>query len=73
MQKPDSGNTFAKAVLTNGDNVLISLSKVSNDESELDEALQQRFTQAISQREQIAVLEALKEKAEIELFAENIQ
>jgi len=46
---------------------------VTNSESEADASLQQRYTQSVAQREQAAVLASLREKAEIELFAENIQ
>jgi len=73
MQKPESGSTFDKVVLANGDNVLILLSAVSYDEPKEDALLQQRYTQSVAQREQAAVLASLKERAEIELFVDNIQ
>ena len=74
MQKPESGkNSFDKAVLSDGNFVLISLSKVTDDTAEIDSALQQSYTQSLASREQAAVIAALRENAEVELFPENIQ
>ena len=73
MKKPESGNSFDKAILPNGEYVLIALSKVTDDKTELDETLQQTFTQSIALRERAAAIAALREKAEVELFLENIQ
>lgn len=74
MQKPETDKTsFDKAVLTNGDYVLISLSKVTDDTSEIDATLQQTYTQSLAYRERAAVIAALREKAEVELFPDNIQ
>ncbi len=73
MKKPENGNTFDKAILPSGDFVLISLSKVEDDKSEIDEQLQQSYSQSMASRERTAVIAALREKAEVELFTENIQ
>ena len=73
MKKPESGNSFDKAILPNGEYVLIALSKVTDDKAELDETLQQTFTQSIALRERAAAIAALRENAEVELFLENIQ
>jgi len=73
MKKPESGNSFDKAILPNGEYVLIALSKVTDDKTELDETLQQTFTQSIALRERAAAIAALRENAEVELFLENIQ
>lgn len=73
MQKPESGNSYDKELLADGDYVLISLSKVADDMAEVDTQLQLNFTQSIATREQQAVTAALREKADVELFSENIQ
>ena len=73
MQKPENGNSFDKAILPNGDYVIVTLSKVVDDTSEIDEQLQQNFSQSMASRERAAVIAALREKAEVELFTENIQ
>ena len=74
MQKPQEGNkTFDNAILPEGDYVLIGLLDVKDGKAELDTALQQRFTQSLSTRESTALLKALREKAEVTLFPENIQ
>ena len=73
MQKPETGNSFDKAILPNGDYVIVALSKVTDDTSEIDEQLQQSYSQSMASRERAAVIAALREKAEVELFTENIQ
>lgn len=73
MQKPETGNSFDKAILPDGDFVLIALSKVTDDSAEVDTALQQSYTQSIALRERAAAIAALREKADVELFTENIQ
>ena len=74
MQKPEGDKkSFDSQVLENGDLVLISLSKVTNDTAEIDTALQQQYAQSLALRERTAVIAALREKAEVELFPENIQ
>ena len=73
MKKPETGNSFDKAILSDGDFVLISLSKVTDDTAEIDATLQQSYTQSIAQRERAAVIASLREKADVELFSENIQ
>ena len=74
-QKPEAAgsNTYSNAVLADGDYVLIALSKAINDDSEVDTALQQSYSQSIGAREQAAIMAALREKADVELFIENIQ
>ena len=74
MQKPLEGKkSFDNAILPEGDYVLIGLLNVKNGGTELDTALQQRFTQSLSARESAALLKALRENAEVTLFPENIQ
>lgn len=74
MQKPEAGkSSFDSAITPNGDYALISLSKVTDDTSEVDTALQLKYTQSFASRESAAVIAALREKAEVELFLENIQ
>ncbi len=74
MDKPESGKkTFGNAILPDGDYVLIGLSAVKDGETEVDTNLQKSFTQMVASREQAAVLKALREGAEVELFPENIQ
>jgi len=74
MDKPEPGKkTFGNTILPDGDYVLIALTGVKNGAAELDDNLQKSFTQMVASREQTAVLEALRESAEVELFPENIQ
>ncbi|MCF6189382.1 MAG: SurA N-terminal domain-containing protein [Cocleimonas sp.] len=74
MQKPqEDKKTFDNAILPEGDYVLIGLLDVKDGKAELDTALQQRFTQSLSARESTALLKALREKAEVTLFPENLQ
>lgn len=74
MQKPqDSKKSFDNAILPEGDYVLIGLLDVKSGGTDLDTALQQRFTQSLSARESTALLKALRENAEVTLFPENIQ
>ncbi|MEH6455123.1 MAG: SurA N-terminal domain-containing protein [Cocleimonas sp.] len=73
MKKPETGNSFDKVILPDGDYVLISLSKVTDDTAEVDSALQQSYTQSIALRERAAAIAALREKADVELFSENLQ
>ena len=74
MQKPEPGKkSFDSTILPDGDYVLIALTDVKDGSSEIDSALQKSFTQMLSVREQDAVIKALREQAEVELFPENIQ
>jgi peptidyl-prolyl cis-trans isomerase D len=74
MQKPQTGKkSFDNAILSEGDYVLIGLNGVKEGATELDSALQQRFTQTMGSRERTAMLKALRESAEVTLFPENIQ
>ena len=74
MQKPASDKkSYDTEVLADGDLVLISISNVKDDTSETDSALQQSYTQSVALRERAAVIAALREKAEVELFPANIQ
>ena len=74
MQKPNSGEkVFDKVILADGDYALISLSKVVVDTAEIDETLQQGYAQSLAVRERAAVMAALREKADVELFPNNIQ
>jgi len=73
MKKPETGISFDRAILPDGDFVLIALSKVTDDTTEIDSALQQSYTQSVALRERAAAIAALREKADIELFTENIQ
>ena len=73
MKKPETGNSYDKAILPDGDYVLIALSKVTNDTAEVDTTLQQTYTQSVAFRERAAAIAAIREKAEVVLFTENIQ
>ncbi len=74
MDKPETGKkTFGNTILPDGDYVLIALKGVKDGATELDKNLQKSFTQMVASREQAAVLKALRESAEVELFPENIQ
>ena len=71
MQKPSNGKeTFDNAILAEGDYVLIGLTAVKDgDVSNATTG----FAQALGSREQTAVLKALREQADVQLFPENIQ
>lgn len=75
IKKPDGDKTsFDNVILPQGDYVLINLKAVKDGVTEeADTAIQSRFSQMIGSREQTAMLKALREQAEVELFLENIQ
>jgi len=74
MQKPEQGTkTYSNAILSDGDYVLIALSGIKNGESDQTEGLQNNFTRIIGSREQMAMLKALRDQAEIEMFPENLK
>ncbi len=74
MTKPVEGKTsYANTILPKGDYVLIGLDAVKNGDSKLDDVERQGFFASIGAREKAAALKALRERAEIELFPENIQ
>lgn len=74
MQKPaPASKTFDSTILPSGDYALIALTNVKEGDDKFDQSLQQSFTQMIASREQAAMLKALREQAEVELFPENIQ
>lgn len=73
MKKPETSNSFDKVVLSGGSVLLVSLSKVTDDTADVDEALQQSYTQSIALRERAAAIAALREKADLKLFVKNLQ
>jgi len=75
MQKPeDEKASFDNVILPQGDYVLIKLKSVKEGVTEeIDNAIQSKFTQMLGSREQAAMLKALREQAEVELFLDNIQ
>ena len=74
MSKPEEGKpSYSNTLLPNGDYVLIGLNSVKNGDSKLDDVERQGFYASIGARERAAALKALRERAEVELFPENIQ
>lgn len=74
MQKPQDGkNSFDNVILPAGDYVLMGLSGVSDGEIKEADETQANFTRMLAQREQDAMLKALRSKAEVKLFLNNIQ
>lgn len=74
MQKPDEGKSrFSNTILPNGDYVLIGLTSVIAGKAELDDVERKGFNASIGVRERAAALKAIRERAEVELFLDNIQ
>ena len=75
MKKPEEGKpSFDNVILPEGDYILIKLDSVKDGAVEkVEPSIKSKFTQIISSREQSAMLKALREAAEVELFLENIQ
>lgn len=74
MQKPKPGDkSYDNVILPEGDYVVISLISVKDGEVKADKISQSGFTQAIGSREEQALLKALREKADVKVFLENIQ
>jgi len=74
MQKPEAGKkVFDNIVLPAGDYVLIGLSAVKDGEAKEDKGIKDSFSRMLSSREQDAMLKALRDNAEVQLFLENIQ
>ncbi len=73
MQKPTTAKpVFGNVISPNGDYHLIALNSVKADTTALAKNAQQNFAAQIAQREQDALLEALREQAEIQLYPENL-
>ena len=74
MLKPQGDKKiFDNVILPEGDYVLIGLVSVKDGEAVADTVLQKGFVREVGGREQQAVLKALREKADVTLFPENIQ
>ena len=74
MSKPQKGKpSYDNTVLPNGDYVLIGLNSVKDGEPKLDDVERQGFYASVGAREKAAALKALRERAEVELFPQNIQ
>ena len=74
MTKPAKDKTsYYNTILPNGDYVLIGLNSVKDGDPKLDDVEREGFYASIGAREKAAALKALRERAEIELFPENIQ
>lgn len=74
MTKPANEKpSFANTILPNGDYVLIGLSSVVDGKAEVDEVERNRYYANLGSRERTAALKALRERAEVTLFPENIQ
>ena len=74
MPKPASDSqSYGNAILPNGDYVLIGVTSVTDGGSELSDAERDGFNANVGLRESSAALRALRERAEVALFPENIQ
>ena len=73
MNKPVTGQyEYNNVISPNGDYHLIALSAVQAGTAKVDNTLQQGFGLHLAQREQGALLQALREQAEIILYPENL-
>ena len=74
MMKPSKdSSSFSNTILPNGDYVLIGLTSVTNGQAELDNIERKGFNASMGARERTAALKAIRERAEVELFLNNIQ
>lgn len=74
MPKPTGDKVlFNNTVLPNGDYVLIGLKSVTEGKSEFDDVELSGFNANLGARERSAVLKAVRDRAEVNLFPENIQ
>ena len=74
MQKPEGGKaSFDNVILPDGNYVLAAVNSVTAGDSKADSALQDGFAREVGSREQQAMLKALREQADVNLFLENIQ
>lgn len=72
MSRPEEGKrSWDSTVLAQGDYVLIAVNSVADGANEVDEAAGQLFNGSVSSRESGALVQALRERAEIELKPEN--
>lgn len=73
LARPEGEKTsWGSTVLPNGDYVLIAVKAVEDGATELDNNAQQLVSSSVSNRELSALLDALRERAEIELEPGNI-
>ncbi len=73
MNKPAEGKVeYSNSIMPNGDYVVIALKSVQAGTNKVDSNTLQSFSQYIATREQGALLQALKEEAEIKLYPENL-
>lgn len=74
MQKPATDTSiFNNTILPNGDYVLIGLTSIINGKAELDDIERKGFNASMGTRERTAALKAIRARAKVELFLNNIQ
>lgn len=73
MARPEGEQpSWGSTVLPNGDYVLLAVKAVEDGATELDNNAKQLVNSSVSNRELSALLDALRERAKIELMPENI-
>ena len=73
MNKPATGKyEYNNVISPNGDYHLIALSAIQQGDVKVDNTVQQSFGLHLANREQGALLQALREQAEITLYPENL-
>ena len=74
MKKPTNEVAqYTNTILPNGDYVLLGLKSVTEGKAKLDEVERKGFNASIGTRERAAALKAIRGRAEVELFSNNIQ
>lgn len=73
-QRPDTASKISwdSTVLPEGDYVLVAVKSVEDGDKAIDDAAGQLFSGSVSGREAGALLQALRDQAEIELMPENL-
>ncbi len=73
MNKPATGKIeYSNVIMPNGDYTVIALKAVQAGEAKLDNNALSTYEQYIASREQVALLQALREEAEVEIYPENL-
>ncbi|MEE9326444.1 MAG: SurA N-terminal domain-containing protein [Cocleimonas sp.] len=74
MQQPEGDKkSYANAIQSNGDYVLMGLSSVKIPDAESSNGAKRNFIRTMGFREQTAMLKAIRDEADIEIFPENIK
>jgi len=73
MKKPTEGKLeYSNVVMPNGDYSIILVKSVQAGDTKIDDSKLQGFSSYLSSREQGAMMQALREEADIKLYPENL-